>query len=140
MGEKLMHQGKPWTGEGFPPDDARRAAVLGVDDATAACTCATHEHADGSVGWRGEGHAPGCPVRQPDAVKSIVGAAGDGDLCSCSPEWKGEGHQKGCAKRATVAPCTCRTLKWDGEGHSPDCVSQQIAEPVEALKRRGKKE
>lgn len=128
MTTRLMHLGKPWTGEGFPPDDPRGVAVLGVDDATAVCTCSEHENDDGSVGWHAEGHAPECAQAQPAGVKSVTGGAADSVACTCSDEWKGQGHQKSCPKRETVQPCTCKALKWTDEGHSPDCVSQKVVE------------
>ena len=129
MSGKLMHLGKPWTGEGFPPDDERRTAVLGVDAASAPCTCEQYEYDDGRTGWKEEGHAPDCPQAVGTGVKSVHGSAGDAVTCTCSDEWKGQGHQKSCPKRETVQPCTCKALKWTDEGHSPDCVSQKAAEP-----------
>lgn len=126
-----MHGGKPWLGEGFPPESAERDAVLGIDARTPVCTCPTRD-----TPWMKEGHAPDCPACVSGFGKSVVGGAGDPVSCTCSPEWKGEGHDKGCAKRATGQACTCRTLKFDGEGHHPDCVARQTPEPVKAKKAR----
>jgi hypothetical protein len=134
---KLMHLGKLWTGEGFPPDDPQRLAVLGVAADAPGCTCATHQHEDGTVGWSEEGHAPSCALgRTAKPGKQVVGARGDPVPCTCGEEWKGEGHAKTCAKRTGAAPCTCRALKWDGEGHSPECVSQQAPAPVVEGKKK----
>ena len=143
MGQRLMHGGKPWTGEGHPPDSEEAVAVRGDADAEA-CTCATVENEDGSTGWAHEGHAPDCPHAAPDGKKSVVGNAGDGVDCTCSNEWKGEGHAKTCPKRAAPGACDCRALKWDGEGHSPDCASHGVPDgdagddehPVEKRRRK----
>lgn len=133
---RLMHGGKPWLGEGHPPDSPERLAVLGVGEDTPVCDCATRE-----TPWTKEGHAPDCPAApDPTIGKSVHGNAGDSTKCTCGPDWKGEGHDKGCAKRAVAGPCDCRARKWDGEGHHPECVSRQVAdaeaEPTEKRKRR----
>jgi hypothetical protein len=63
---RLMHNGKPWTGEGFPPDSPERLAESA--DVDGGAPCAQHEYEDGRTGWEAEGHAPswsagagGCP-------------------------------------------------------------------------------
>jgi hypothetical protein len=138
MTGKLMHLGKPWTGEGFPPDDANGVAVRGVDEDTPICICGVEwAEPDGTVR---EGHNPDCPAGQPKGVKSVTGNAHP--VCTCSAEWRGEGHEKTCPARLGVAPCSCKALKWDGEGHSPECISRQVVEEKTAEhaehKRRSK--
>lgn len=136
MSGRLMHGGKPWLGEGHPPDSPERLAVLGVDEATPVCDCATRE-----TPWMKEGHAPDCAAApDPKVGKSVHGNAGDSVACACGPDWKGEGHAKDCPKRPAVLACTCRALKFDGEGHHPDCASRQVAEPVAEKPKKKKGE
>lgn len=128
MAQRLMHNGKPWIEEGFPPDSPDRVAVRGVDAETPVCTCGPE--------WQKEGHAPTCAAaRDPQGVKSITGNARA--VCTCDRDWAGEGHAKGCPARPAVAPCDCRARKWDGEGHDPACVSRQVAD-AEPEKRKRK--
>ena len=63
MGQKLMHEGKPWTGEGFPPDHPDADAGRGVDADSPVCVCATLDNEDGTTGWQKDGHASSNPSR-----------------------------------------------------------------------------